>query len=68
MDSIKSTYKNFDRDIALVKELYEIEKEKKYNEDYVNNLSNYVISNVNIILQMLKSNEYIDNIINSSSY
>lgn len=63
MDSIKSTYnKSFDRDIKLVKELIEIENEKKSNEDYVDNLKNYVASNVTIILTMLKNNKFIDNV------
>ena len=60
MELIKMSYVgNFDEDLKKVKELYKLEKELIDNNNYVNQLKHFVQETTLIILELLKSKEFV---------
>ena len=60
MELIKMNYTgNFDEDLKKVKEIYNLEKELIDNNNYVNQLKNFVKETTLIILQLLKSKDFV---------
>ena len=60
MELIKMNYTgNFDEDLKKVKEIYNLEKELIDNNNYVNQLKNFVKETTLIILQLLTSTDFV---------